>query len=279
MSLNRRVVSSSLLLLSIILSLSAPIVLSQNATTVTSTQFSYYSITSVLTSSSTALALNPFTVSGHSGTLCYYNYYAWDSTGFEGKELLGNMISDNKIDFYIMTQTQYSNFQATSGRTCQSMQGSGLVIALGVSSYALDWVVPTGGGTYYLVFFNPYAKAATINIAAWTENQVTTVAEATTTIVWTETQTLTPTLTQTTASQTQTSTTQAITTGGLDYVAVIAVVLILAIIAAVALRRRGTKPLPPIAPKEAPQKRFCINCGAELPLTVKFCPKCGSAQS
>ena len=270
---------SALLVLSAILLLYLPTVLSQNATTVTSTQFSYYSMTTVFTSSSTALAFNPFTVPGHSGTSCYYKYSAWDSTGFEGKEILGSLMSDNKIDFYVMTPGQFSSFQAVSGRTCQSMQGGGLVFALGVTSYDLDWVVPTSGGTYYFVFFNAYAKDATINLAVWAENQVTTLAEATTTIVWTETQSVTPTLTQTTASQTQTSTTQASMTGGLDYVAVIAVVLILAIIAAVALRRRGTKPLPPIAPKEASQKRFCINCGAELPLTVKFCPKCGSAQS
>lgn len=279
MGFNRRVVSSALFLLSIIVFLSAPIVLSQNATTVTSTEFSYYSMTTVFTSSNTALDFNPFTVSGHSGSSCYYKYYAWDSTGFEGQELLGNLTSDNKIDFYVMSEGQFSNFQAVSGRTCQSMQGNGLVNALGVTTYALNWVIPTEGGTYYLVFYNPYAKAAAINLVAWTENEVATVAEATSTIVWTETRTLTPTLTQTTASQTQTKTTQAFTTGGLDYVAIIAVVLVLAIIAVVALRRRGMKPSPPIVPKEAAQKRFCINCGAELPPAVKFCSKCGSAQS
>jgi uncharacterized RDD family membrane protein YckC len=35
-------------------------------------------------------------------------------------------------------------------------------------------------------------------------------------------------------------------------------------------------PTPPPPPSEA--KKFCVNCGAQLPATAKFCEKCGTQQ-
>jgi ribosomal protein L40E len=65
----------------------------------------------------------------------------------------------------------------------------------------------------------------------------------------------------------------------------VAIVVVLAIVGALVLwsrRRAQTRPKATIARegirKEIAGKAFCINCGAELPATSKFCGKCGSAQ-
>lgn len=43
-------------------------------------------------------------------------------------------------------------------------------------------------------------------------------------------------------------------------------------------------PVEPVAPPapvaaEAPQTKFCTNCGKEMPVAVKFCPDCGTKMS
>jgi len=231
-----------------------------------------------MTSTSNAIRLNPFTVPGRAARSCYFSYYNWDSTGFGGKQLLGSMTSNNKIDFYVMTPQQFSSFQEGGGTSCSDNPSNGLVAAGETTSYSLDWSVPVSEGTYYFVFYNDGSLEANVNFAAWTKSQASVTLQGTATSVWTETSTLAPTGTQTSSTQAQTSQTQAPIAGGeLLYLAIIAVVVVLAIIALVALRRKGAKPVAPKTTRAA-ERIFCMNCGAELKPASKFCSKCGSTQ-
>jgi ribosomal protein L40E len=47
-------------------------------------------------------------------------------------------------------------------------------------------------------------------------------------------------------------------------------------VAVIMLRRRRSNL--PIAPSTQPTGKYCISCGAAMPLTAKYCPKCGSSQ-
>lgn len=259
-------------------------VLSQSVTTVTDTSSGYYTTTFSSTTTSTVLSSAPFTVSGKSGSSCYYAYFTWNSTGYEGKEILGSWTSSVKMEFWIMTPLQFSDWRGSTGSSCYAIPGSGLVSAIDTTSYSIDWVVPTIGGRYYFVFYNIYATDATINFSLWTMSQVAVTAQATTMIIGTETRTSTPVaVSQTTAIQTTSSaqtSSPIMLAGSLLYVVIVVVLLVFAVIAAVVLRRRTPKPpTPQVAKgKEIAGKTFCINCGAELHANSKFCDKCGSAQ-
>jgi ribosomal protein L40E len=279
MRFTRQILFSILLLLSLIPLLSAPIVIGQNVTTVTNTSYSYYSVTSYVTSTSSLFVSNQFTVPGH----CYYLDYAFNASGLKGTEIFGGVLTSSKMDFYIMTKNQFSDLTSARGHTCQSIPATGLVVAKGVTSaYDIDWVVPPNEGTYYFVFLNPYALDAAVQFALWTQAQVTELAQATSLIVWTETRTATPTATQY-SSTLSTSPGLVRPASYIEYLVVI-VVLGAIVVGAILISGRGAKRR--VAPKEKTIKakakkgvQFCINCGAELPRDSKFCNKCGSAQT
>jgi ribosomal protein L40E len=287
MRFTRQVLFSILLLLSLIPLLSAPIVISQNVSTVTNTSYSY-SVTSYVTSTSSLFVSIQFTVTAH----CHYSYYPFNASGLKGTEIFGGVLTSSKMDFYIMTGNQYSDFTSAGGRTCQGIPASGLVVAKGVTSaYAIDWVVPPNEGTYYFIFANPYALDATVQFGLWKQAPVTELAYVTSLIVWTETRTATPTATQSSATPTlssvysstlQTSPGLARPTTYIEYLAVIVVLGAIAVGAILISGKRARKPTAAKETSEAKTKKevqFCINCGAELPRDSKFCNKCGSAQS
>lgn len=57
----------------------------------------------------------------------------------------------------------------------------------------------------------------------------------------------------------------------------VAILIVAAISVAVIMLRRRRSNLP-IAPSTQPTGKYCISCGAAMPLTAKYCPKCGSSQ-
>lgn len=90
-----------------------------------------------------------FTVPGASGTplKCYFSYFQGKYSA--GQRLLGSLIADNRINFYVMSDDQERAFAVAP---C-GIAYAALVTAEDVASYSLDWIVPADG-KYWFVFFN-----------------------------------------------------------------------------------------------------------------------------
>ena len=304
MSVTRKVLFSILLILSAVSLFSVPRVLSQNATTVTKTSYSLYSMTTQTVSNNTFFLSNPFSVPERVTTTCYYQYYEFNATGVQGSEIFGRLTTTSLIDFYIMTPDQYGEWLQSTARSCRAIAaGNALVIAQGIASlYSIDWTVPSTYSQYDFIFFNSYATDATVQIALWIRTRTTVFLPATATVLSTttesntalvsQTQTSSPASTQTYSTPSPPMSTVAISTKS-DQWPLFLFIIVIIIAAAVlvfllTIKTRTTKPTVSKATSERTaaqetgkpaRKQYCINCGAELPPKSKFCNKCGSAQA
>jgi ribosomal protein L40E len=148
-----------------------------------------------------------------------------------------------------------------------------------VSSYSLDWTVPTDG-KYYFVFFNyapsgqgafqaigtfslqyPVSESATLTLSSTVGNS----------IVFTTAETL---------SSEYSSTVQPFPWSSLlmSYIGYLVVIAVLAAIVVGAILISGRRAREPTIVEARKGVQFCTNCGAELRPGSKFCNKCGSAQ-
>jgi hypothetical protein len=180
-----------------------------------------------------------------------------------GDRLIGKVVTNGIMDFYVMSSDQFHQFVLGS---C-NRQFPALVAARKViSSYSLYWVVPADG-VYYFVFFNYASWGSGTNqvVGSFTlENPVSRSATLTLRMkVSQSTVIATPeTLTAVYHSTLQISPDLVLPMSLFVYLVVIVVLEAIAI---------GTM----ISEKEM---QFCVNCGAVLPLDSKSCNKCGSAQ-
>lgn len=248
----------SVLFLSAIPLLSAPMVLSQNMITTTNTMYSPYSVATQTFVNRTIFLSNPLTVPARTerfpGT-CYYFDYEFNSNGLQGSEIFGSLMTTSLIDLYIMTPSQFDDWTYSVARSCRGMvSGNALLIAQGIDSlYLIDWTVPSNYSTYYFIFFNSYAGDATLQVTLWTRILVTVFLPATATIFSTITQTATPSATRT---QTPSPASLQTSTYSTPYPAVspipswILTLIVVAIVALPIIYKWSTKPTGMTEPKK-----------------------------
>jgi len=179
-------------------------------------------------------------------------------------------IREDEADYFIQHGTPFSwNYFETSVKDdFEERWGD-------ASGYSLTEIVIT----FEIVVGYP---ATNTEYANWDEVSLTTVQMTSTgtgtTSITTTHVTSTPTTRITTASATTGTATTTRSTEENPLVirpeitaGAIVLILVAAIVALLALRRRRQR---------APQTstRYCMNCGATMPLTAKYCPKCGSSQ-
>jgi len=201
----------------------------------------------------------------------------------KGEVLSMNIESSSEFTLYLFTEKDYKKWQKTG--KCAPGEVSDFTGAFGITSYN-EQLVMANGDWYRFVLLNYGPESAVIKFKA----EIVGVAYETTFVVTSQVVSLrysTDTLTLTTvATGTVVRTEQVGLPLGQNSLLIVAVVLVavVAVVAVIVLRRRGhEKPVaavPTGAPVESQlaAKRFCINCGAELPATVNFCNKCGSKQ-
>jgi hypothetical protein len=243
---------------------------------VTSTSYRTFAVaTTSVTSTSTATHNYTFTIPAQLARHCYFTY--WNATFRAGDRVVGKVIVvSNTIDFYIMSNAQLQSFNHSP---CDE-EGTGYVKALDIKSYVVDWVVPADG-EYNLVFFSYSPSVSKPKITGFFAVQYmhsqlvasTVYSQTGATTVSTSTRTLTSVYYSTVQNP----------LGGIAsplslIIVGVIVGIIVVVVAVVAFPKRRKGPgAKPLETKE--QKRFCINCGAELPANSKFCNKCGSAQN
>lgn len=80
----------------------------------------------------------------------------------------GVILSNQKIDFFILNSTEYQQLQQLAGSTCKELRPKFVELgALGITKYSVNWNVPDNGN-HYFVFFNPYEVDSTVSVTlAW----------------------------------------------------------------------------------------------------------------
>jgi hypothetical protein len=279
---------STALILSAVLLLLTSTVGSQSLTTitswttatggVTSTSYRTFAVaTTSITSMSTSTSMYSFAMPAVQPRHCYYDYTL--GTFSTGERLVGQAASSIPIDFFVMSKDQYNDF---SHGTCDQ-EYSAYVKSSAVTSYSLNWVVPSDGD-YYFVFFNNPAGSQGTSKATGSFSLQLTYSQLVTSTIYSKAGTTIQSVTTRTMSSLYYSTVGS-SLGGItspvSLVVIGVVAVILVVIAVVAIRKRQKRPVATeTKPSEvSKEKRFCINCGAELPTYSKFCNKCGSAQS
>jgi len=206
-------------------------------------------------------------------------------TAKEGQVIFVNLTSNTEISFYKMNEKDYTKWYKP-GASCWPSDVTDFFGAFRVTSLTEELVIRNDGKYRFVFVSGSTDKAAKIRFKA----EVVRVAYEATFVVTSRVVSLqysTDTMTLTTiATGTVVRTEQVGLPLGQNsmLIVVVVVVAVVAVVAAIVLRRRGhEKPVaavPTGAPVESQlaAKRFCINCGAELPATVNFCNKCGSKQ-
>lgn len=305
--MSRRSVVSTLMLLVIVplvgLTLSQPEVYSQGVTTITSYTTTPTTVTSIRMSIVPTTSTATFTRSDTTTSFLTQpkrlfseaivlkppgpSYSCWvDQRGFtakKGQVVSVNLESKSEVSLYVMTEKDYWSWDKTG--KCSPGEVSDFTGAFDVTSYSKQLVIGNDG-KYRFVFLNFGSGTATIQFKA----EVVGVAYETTLVVtsgvvslqyFTETMTLT-----TMATRAMVRTEQVGFSLGQSSSLIVAVVMIvtISVVVVIVLRRRGHEKPVGAAESSAPvisqlaAKRFCINCGTQLPAEVKFCNKCGSKQ-
>jgi len=278
--------STLLLILSIVFAIaSVPSTASQTFTTVTDvltttgllTQ-TVYSTNTIGTTTQTIVSSNTFISTtdtiGNSGThICTFDY--WNITIDPGTIDVTGTIGppSSKIDFYIMNQKQFSDFNHSEcGNTPYVAE---LAVYDLTSTYSLDWKNPPTGW-YYFIFSTETSGNSAITtpfVLVATFNQ-----EQTSTVYNVVTNQATPTATQTVTSiqVTQMPTGLGLSINPELIGGIIAVVF--AVVALLYVVRSRTTRKPRRVKGKDDEGNVCINCGKPLPAGSKFCNKCGTAQ-
>jgi hypothetical protein len=191
------------------------------------------------------------------------DYDDLNGTFHAGDTLIGKVATNALMDFYVMSSEQFHQFALGS---C-NRQYPALVAAKKIFlSYSLYWVVPSDG-IYYFVFFNyaswgsganevigsfsleyPVSQSATLTLRMRMSESIVFATAETLSTVYPSTVHAPP-----------------------DLVLPMSLFLYLVVIVVLEAIAIGTL----ISQEEM---RFCVNCGAVLPLDSKSCNKCGSAQ-
>jgi ribosomal protein L40E len=207
---------------------------------------------------------------------CYTHYFTYDALA--GERLQGQWTSNYVINFYIMSESNYAKYKycAQPGTTYVQLKMA--------RSYSINWVVPENG-TLYFVFEN-YASGSILSEGRTVSFELYTVGpQSSTSVLYSTTSAQLVLGTTVTLSSVHYSTVQTFPEGitsptSLIIIGLVVGILIVIAVLTIAKRRKRTVAAKTEKPsKDGKEKRFCINCGAELQPGSKFCNKCGSTQN
>lgn len=290
---------------------SFPTIASQAFTTVTTTNlvtintYSTQTIgyTTQTTSSTSVIVDETDSVAGGAGH-CWYDSFALNiqpgTVAVTGN--IGPSSTTHGINFYIMTNAQFNNFQ---GSSCIGGQAPEAMVEQGISStsaYTLNWKSPPPGSYNIVVFSNsPGGNGFTVPITIMVLNTQEETSPVYNVITGEETL---PVTQLTTASYSSVPSVLSQAQNWFNFNSLVAYLVFLVAVGAVAIfmiwnhgrpsRRSRTTLLTdyvtskPAAPRKAKTaaktessqqgKAFCVNCGKELPAEWKFCRHCGTKQ-
>ncbi len=204
---------------------------------VSRTQYSQYPISTMIATTTATNYMKSggsFMVPAATSESCYWNSFHYPH--IKGQRILGSIISNPNIQFYVMNARQFDAHRNRMVRTCTGYSPSALVAAIGIGSYNLDFLVPEDGD-YYYVFWNPSKEFAWGTFSLWTEEP-----QVTSSLVFgTKTLVSMYTTTQTLVSVYSTKTSEPFSIGsyvGLPIIAVVAIVGVIAAGCAILIYRR-----------------------------------------
>ena len=103
-----------------------------------------------------------FTVPGGSDTCNYQYTYIYNASG---SSIVGTIkVSQGKIDFFILTQSEYDAFTHNSrrGATCAVLRAEASELTeIGIINYSVHYTVPDNSN-HYFVFLNSYLYDAIV---------------------------------------------------------------------------------------------------------------------
>ena len=191
------------------------------------------------------------------------DYYEVNGTFNAGDRLIGKVVTNGIMDFYVMSSDQFHQFALGS---CNQQYPVLVAARKVISSYSLYWVVPDDG-VYYFVFFNYASWGSGTNQVVGSFSLEYTISQSATLTLRIRTSQPTVLAITETLSSVYPSTVQ-ISPGLVLPMSYFVYLVVIVVLEAIAI---GTM----ISEKEM---QFCVNCGAVLPIDSKSCNKCGSAQ-
>jgi hypothetical protein len=285
------------LLFSIVPTLFVVQAFSQSYTTVTTkmTTSNYVSTTNTQTTPVSSYATtntikttiaDSWTQSAVDARHCLVEYYPINLDA--GQALIGTIKADQKdsIVLYLLSEQQVNTWKAASPRYCnpEENQVSPIWYSGTVDTHVTEATLKytaAGAGLYYLVVETYYYKPVGISVNLATQFGETTTVVLYQTVFSTAVYSFTQTMTSELIEQLSAQATSNLGSGSMLLVIILVVAVLGALIVVLAVRSSRRRSGPPATPRAQidTSKRFCISCGAELPLQAKFCNKCGSTQN
>jgi hypothetical protein len=238
------------------------------------------------TSSITTTIAESWTQSAVDARHCWVQYYRINLDA--GQALIGTIKADqiDSIVLYFLSEQQVNSWKAAKPRYCnpEENQVSPIWYAGTPDTHVTEATLrytAARAGLYYLVVETYYNKPVGISVnLAIQFGQTTTVVLYQTvfsTAVYSYAQTMTSERVEQVSAQAMSN----LGSGSMLLVIILVVAILGAFVVVLAVRSSRRRSTPPTTPREQidTSKRFCISCGAMLPLQAKFCDKCGSTQN
>lgn len=262
---------------------------------VTQTSIRSFTVTSMTTEASTVTESIVITTSSTDWILqdeifdlqapgqAYCGYWSSANATLEAGEVHVSYSTDGRpVEFWMLSPGDYVKWKAV--KTCQNAWNYHGIVSKSSKAEDLTVSVPSDG-LYYFVFMNTNkydAIVVTLNVdAGIKQNEYTVTNEHT---VYSTGQAIFPT--QTVTTSVQPGVVGSLLYLGIALIVVAVVVLAIGMRSGVSLSRAPAPPAtsvatlaPAVSPASAPvARKFCINCGAPLPIQMVFCNKCGTKQ-
>jgi ribosomal protein L40E len=239
----------------------------------------------VMTTISTDWLLQEEVIDLPAGGQAYCGYYGYRILSLDAGQVHVSYHTDGRpVSFWLLNERDFQRWKGLRGCEQPLYFKEGVAFKFKSGTYEFTTAVPSTG-EYYFLFFNDdksHGVVVTLNVDAGTQQTEYTVTNEHT--VYSTEQTIYPT-------QTMTFSTEPVGIGALFYsgIGLIVVAVVLLGVSRIRGSRPSSAPVPttraaqpaptaPAVPSLKTAGKFCINCGAPLPVQATFCNKCGSRQ-
>ncbi|MGA8857629.1 MAG: zinc ribbon domain-containing protein [Candidatus Bathyarchaeia archaeon] len=191
--------------------------------------------------------------------------------------VVGTITTSYPVDFYLLSQAQYSTWSKTNLVTCDG-PGDYMISALGISSdnsYTFKADLQTAGG-YYVIFFNQdhtlAPNVAVTVMSAGTAETYTTTSDS----LYFQTNLVTEGVSES-SSQQQLPPIPPLLGQNSSILMLAIVAIIVVALGAIAVKKRRKTETRSVSKTAvvASDTMFCRKCGAKIPRDSTFCKECG----